>query len=385
MARLGRPGLTERQRQELWKRWRKGESLSDIARALGKQPGSIFGVLAAAGGISPAVRRRRRAELALADREEISRGLAAGMSAREIAARLFRAPSTISREIERNGGRERYRATAADNRAWDMARRPKECLLSRNATLRELVIDRLEEDWSPQQIAGWLAALRDRAGSRISHETIYRSLYVRARSALQRNLIDRLRTRRKFRRPKSNTTAGQARGQIVGAVSIRKRPPAVASRETPGHWEGDLLSGARNSHVVTLVERSSRYTLLVRVGGKDARTVGRALTLRVRRLPQGLFRSITWDRGTELARHRQFTEATGVPVYFCDASSPWQRGTNENTNGLLRQYFPRGVDLSNYTQRDLDLVAARLNRRPRKTLGYLAPRDAIIGAVAPTG
>jgi IS30 family transposase len=279
----------------------------------------------------------------------------------------------------------RYRAASADERAWNEARRPKACVLATNSELRQVVTEKLEQDWSPQQIAGWLAARKGRSGPRISHETIYRTLYVQARRALCRDLIDRLRTRRKFRKARNSTTAGQTRGQIVGAIPIRERPRDIESRETPGHWEGDLLAGARNSHVVTLVERTSRYTLLVRVRGKDARTVDRALTDRVRRLPEGLFKSITWDRGTELALHRRFTHATGVPVYFCDAKSPWQRGTNENTNGLLRQYFPPGVDLSGYSQHDLDLIAIRLNQRPRKILGYRAPRDAIIGAVAPTG
>lgn len=384
MTRVGRHGLTAQQRQELWTRWRKGQSLIDIARAVGKKAGSVFGVLAAAGGMSPRTRRRRTTELALREREEISRGLAEGFSIRAIALRLGRSPSTVSREIARNEGRRRYRATKADERAWKRARRPKACILSTDAPLRELVVEKLEQDWSPQQIAGWLAALETRSKMRISHETIYKTLYIQARGALRRDLIERLRTRRKFRRAKCSTTAGQTRGQIVGAVPICERPREIESRVVPGHWEGDLLSGAGNSHIVTLVERLSRYTLLVRVERKDARTVGRAITDAVMRLPAGLFKSITWDRGTELAAHQKFTKSTGVPVYFCDAQSPWQRGTNENTNGLLRQYFPNGLDLSAYTQRDLDLVAIRLNKRPRKTLGYLAPRDAIIGAVAPT-
>jgi IS30 family transposase len=358
--------------------------LSDIARALGKQAGSIFGVLATNGGISPRSRSRHTVSLTPSDREAISRGLVEGASARGIAVQIKRPPSTVSREIARNGGRSGYRATQADERAWEKARRPKTCLLSKNNQLRELVAAKLEEDWSPQQIAGWLAARGMPREMRISHETIYKTLYVRARGALRRELIGRLRTRRKFRKARRSTTAGQTRGQIVGAVSIRSRPAIVETRAVPGHWEGDLLSGARNSHVATLVERFSRYTLLVRVEGKAASLVCSALSKTVTSLPSGLFRSITWDRGTELAQHSRFSRETGVPIYFCDAKSPWQRGTNENTNGLLRQYFPDGVDLSGYTQRDLDLVAASLNRRPRRTLGYLAPRDRIIGAVAPT-
>ncbi len=316
------------------------------------------------------------------DREEISRSIPRGKSVRAIADRVERSPSTISREIERNGGRSKYRAARADERAWDQAKRPKDCLLLTNRRLGEFVATKLKADWSPQQISGWLAAFGSKR-MRISHETIYRSLYLQARGVLSRELLERLRTRRKMRRAKGNTTAGQTRGQIVGAVSIHDRPAAVETRLVPGHWEGDLLTGARNSHIATLVERYSRYVLLIRVEGKDSETVCRALTAKVTELPRGLFRSLTWDRGTELAFHKRFTQATGVPVYFCDPKSPWQRGTNENTNRLLRQYFPDGVDLSTYSQHDLDFIAVGLNRRPRKTLGYLSPRDRITGAVAP--
>jgi IS30 family transposase len=383
VARRGRPGLSIQQKQELWRRWRSGQTLSDIGRALGKHAGSVYGVLASTGGLTPARRTRGVTALTLDDREEISRGIAKGKSVRAIAERLERSPSTISREIKRNGGRSKYRAARADERAWDQAKRPKDCLLSTNTRLGEFVAAKLQADWSPQQISGWLAAFGSDKRMRISHETIYRSLYLQARGVLSRELLERLRTRRKMRRAKDNTTAGQTRGQIVGAVSIHDRPAEVETRLVPGHWEGDLLTGARNSHVATLVERYSRYVLLIRVESKDAETVGRALTAKVVELPRGLFRSITWDRGTELAFHKRFTEATGVRVYFCDPKSPWQRGTNENTNGLLRQYFPDGVDLSPYSQRDLDLIARGLNRRPRKTLGYLSPRDRITGAVAP--
>jgi IS30 family transposase len=321
--------------------------------------------------------------LTLDDREEISRGIAKGKSVRSMADGVERSPSTISREIERNGGRSKYRAALADERAWDQAKRPKDCLLLTNRRLGEFVAAKLQADWSPQQISGWLAAFGSDKRMRVSHETIYRSLYLQTRGVLSRELLERLRTRRKMRRAKGNTTAGQTRGQIVGAVSIHDRPAEVETRLVPGHWEGDLLTGARNSHILTLVERYSRYVILIRVEGKDAETVGVALTARVTKLPRGLFRSLTWDRGTELAFHKRFTQATGVRVYFCDPKSPWQRGTNENTNGLLRQYFPDGVDLSPYSQRDLDLIAIGLNQRPRKTLGYLSPRDRITGAVAP--
>ncbi|MGO9766761.1 MAG: IS30 family transposase [Myxococcaceae bacterium] len=382
MARRGRPGLSIQQKQELWRRWRSGQTLSEIGRALGKHAASVYGVLASNGGLSPARRKRSVKALTMDDREEISRSIARGKSVRAIADRVERSPSTISREIERNGGRSKYRAARADERAWDQAKRPKDCLLLTNRRLGEFVATKLKADWSPQQISGWLAAFGSKR-MRISHETIYRSLYLQARGVLSRELLERLRTRRKMRRAKGNTTAGQTRGQIVGAVSIHDRPAAVETRLVPGHWEGDLLTGARNSHIATLVERYSRYVLLIRVEGKDSETVCRALTAKVTELPRGLFRSLTWDRGTELAFHKRFTQATGVPVYFCDPKSPWQRGTNENTNRLLRQYFPDGVDLSTYSQHDLDFIAVGLNRRPRKTLGYLSPRDRITGAVAP--
>lgn len=385
MAQVGRPGLSIEQKAELWRRWRQGQSISDIGRALGKQAGSIYGMLAANGGLTPRARTRNSRALSLSEREEISRGLAEGESLRAIASRLKRAPSTVSREVARNKGRSRYRATRADGRAWAMARRPKACLLARNKRLRDFVAQKLQEDWSPEQISGWLAATDDGdAEMRVSHETIYRSLYMQARQVLRRELVARLRSRRTMRKGKHSTTAGQRRGQIIDAVSIRDRPAEIDTRAKPGHWEGDLITGAKNSYVATLVERYSRYVMLVRVPGKDTASVVGALIDKVNSLPRGLLFSLTWDRGTELAMHKRFTEQTGVPVYFCDPHSPWQRGTNENTNGLLRQYLPNGLKLSGYSQQDLDLIALRLNRRPRKTLGFLTPRDRIIGAVAPT-
>lgn len=385
MAQLGRPGLSAQQKRELWSRWRRGQSLSEIGRALGKQAGSIHGVLAASGGITPYARTRNPRALALGEREEISRGLAGGLSIRGIAARLQRTPSTVSREVARNGGRAKYRAALADDRAWAAAKRPKVCLLARNKALRRLVAEKLYEDWSPEQIAGWLAV---RSGNdvamRVSHETIYRSLYLQTRGVLRRELVAHLRSRRTMRRGKRSCTEGQQRGQIIGAVSIRDRPDEIDARAKPGHWEGDLITGAKNTHVATLVERYSRYLLLVRVNGKDTANVVGALIEKVKQLPQGLIRSLTWDRGTELAMHKSLTRETGVPVYFCDPKSPWQRGTNENTNGLLRQYLPSGLDLSTYSQHELDIIALRLNRRPRKTLGFISPRDRITGTVAAT-
>ena len=385
MAQRGRPGLSPEQKRELWSRWKAGESLSEIGRALGKQAGSIHGVVAANGGYVPAVRRRSPRVLTISEREEISRGLAEGASLRRIAGRLHRAPSSISREVARHGGRHRYRAARAEQRAWDRARRPKPCKLAAVPRLGELVAGKLGDDWSPEQISGWLA--RTYPGEhalQVSTETIYRSLFVQARGVLRKELTAHLRTRRTMRRSGQATRSGQGRGGIVDAVSIRERPAEASDRAVPGHWEGDLLAGSANTHIVTLVERQSRYVLLVKVDGKDTTTVVDALTAQVRTLPAKLQASLTWDRGMELADHRRFTVATDVAVYFCDPRSPWQRGTNENTNGLLRQYFPRQTDLSVHSQADLDAVAARLNTRPRKTLQYQTPAARLATAVAST-
>lgn len=377
--------MSDAQKREVWRRWKEGQSLSDIGRALGKVPGSIHGVVKANGGFVPAERKRADGALTLAEREEISRGLARGDSFRTIAERLGRAPSTVSREVGRHGGRAKYRAADADERAWDNARRPKPCLLQGNPQLRDLVAAKLAADWSPQQISGWLARRYGREdGMYVSHETIYRSLFIQARGVLQKELIAHLRRRHTMRRSKNATTAGQARGQIRDAISIRERPAEAEDRAVPGHWEGDLITGAKNSHIATLVERHSRYTVLVRVAGKDTVSVVSALTQQVRALPEGLMTSLTWDRGMELAEHKHFNIATDVQVYFADPKSPWQRGSNENTNGLLRQYFPKGIDLSGYTQADLDAVALKLNTRPRKTLDYETPADRLASAVAPT-
>ncbi|HET9602525.1 MAG TPA: IS30 family transposase [Acidimicrobiales bacterium] len=385
MAQRGRPGLSPEQKRELWSRWKAGESLSEIGRALGKQPGSIHGVVASNGGYVPAVRRRSARVLTITEREEISRGLAEGASLRRIAGRLHRAPSSISREVARHGGRHRYRAARAEQRAWDRARRPKPCKLAAVPRLRELVAGKLAEEWSPEQISGWLA--RTYPGEQdlqVSTETIYRSLFVQARGVLRKELTAHLRTRRTMRRSRQATRSGQGRGGIVDAVSIRERPAEASDRAVPGHWEGDLLAGSANTHIATLVERQSRYVLLVKVDGKDTTTVVDALTAQVQTLPAKLQASLTWDRGMELADHRRFTVATDVAVYFCDPRSPWQRGTNENTNGLLRQYFPRKTDLSVHSQADLDAVAARLNTRPRKTLQYETPAARLATAVAST-
>jgi IS30 family transposase len=385
MAQRGRPGLSPEQKRELWSRWKAGESLSEIGRALGKQPGSIHGVVASNGGYVPAVRRRSARVLTITEREEISRGLAEGASLRRIAGRLHRAPSSISREVARHGGRHRYRAARAEERAWDRARRPKPCKLAAVPRLGELVAGKLAEEWSPEQISGWLArTYPSEHALQVSTETIYRSLFVQARGVLRKELTAHLRTRRTMRRSRQATRSGQGRGGIVDAVSIRERPAEASDRAVPGHWEGDLLAGSANTHIATLVERQSRYVMLVKVDGKDTTTVVDALTAQVQTLPAKLQASLTWDRGMELADHRRFTVATDVAVYFCDPRSPWQRGTNENTNGLLRQYFPRQTDLSVHSQADLDAVAARLNTRPRKTLQYETPAARLATAVAST-
>ena len=386
MAQIGRPGLSAGKKDELWRRFQAGESFTTIARALGKPVGSIYGVVRMRGGITPPARRRAVCALTSADREAISRGISAGDSVRAMARSLGRAASTLSREIGRNGGCHRYRALDADARAWQYAKRPKRCRLAITAPLRITVDAKLRKNWSPAQIAGWLVMeYPDDPMMRVSHETIYRSLFVQARGVLKRELTAHLRTRRPIRRSKNATKAGQTRGQIVDAVSIAERPASIEDRAIPGHWEGDLLAGARNTHIATLVERTSRYVHLVRVAGKDTTSVVTALIREVRRLPVGLMASLTWDRGLEMAQHHRFAVATDVVVYFCDPKSPWQRGTNENTNGLLRQYFPDGTDLSVYTQRALNRIAQELNTRPRKTLGFRTPAAILAEGVAPTG
>jgi len=319
----------------------------------------------------------------LSEREEIALGLAAGASVRMLSRRLGRAPSTISREVRRHGGRGTYRASRADAAAWQAARRPQACRLAQQPRLRALVARRLAQCWSPEQIAGWLRQTYADPAMRVSHETIYRTLFVQSRGALRAALRAHLRRGAAFRRPRHPSADG--RGQIVDAVSIRARPAEVADRAVPGHWEGDLLAGTVRSCIGTLVERHSRYVLLVKLPTKETDTVVQALARTVRTLPRGLMRTLTWDRGTELAAHARFTVATDVQVYFCDPQSPWQRGSNENTNGLLRQYFPRGMDLSQVSQAQLNAVARELNTRPRKTLGYRTPASVLASIVATTG
>jgi len=385
MVKLGRPGLTDAQKTELWDRWQRGEFQSEIARVLGKFPASIFGVLRLHGGIRPATRRRSRLALTLGDRECISRGLAADRSLRDIARELGRAPSTISREVSRHGGRRRYRATLADEVAWDDAKRPKPCLLAQNTSLRDTVALKLAHDWSPQQVAGWLKrTYPDEPAMQVSHETIYRTLYIQARGVLRKELQKHLRTKRVFRQSRHGNL-GTMRSSIKDAVSISERPPEIEDRAVPGHWEGDLVAGSGNTHIATLVERQSRFTMLIKVGARDTQSVVSALADQILTLPLKLRQSLTWDRGSELAAHARLSMETDMKIYFCDPSSPWQRGTNENTNRLLRQYFPKKTNLGLYTQEQLNEIALKLNRRPRKTLRYLSPAEHFNQCVALTG
>jgi IS30 family transposase len=370
----------------MWERWQKGDSLQKIAQLFDRHHSAVQGILARTGGIRPAPRCRSKLALTLAEREEISRAVVAGQSMRAIARRLGRAPSTISRELRRNGGQDSYRASQADQAAWDRARRPKTCKLVANRALAHRVASKLRRQWSPQQIAGWLKrACPDDENSQVSHETIYRSLFIQARGALKKELLQHLRRTRGMRRSRHHTQKTDDHGRIVGAVSISERPATVEDRAVPGHWEGDLLFGSKNSQIATLVERQTRYVMLVRIDGKDTETVVNALIKHARKLPQELYKSLTWDRGKEMADHKRFTLTTDIKVYFCDPQNPWQRGSNENTNGLLRQYLPKGIDLSVYSQAKLNAVARRLNERPRKTLNYETPAERFHQSVASTG
>ncbi len=376
---------TETDKGLMWDRWEKGESLNSIARHFGRSHSSIQGILSRTGGIRPPRRKRSRRALTLAEREEISRGLATGQSLRSIAASLGRAPSTVSREVNRNGGRRRYRASKADEAAWDRAHRPKICKLVQNPALAHIVAEKLQLEWAPRQIAGWLKRMYpDDENSQVSHETIYLSLFIQARGALKKELIQYLRRPRAMRRSRHHTQKTKDHGRITNAVSIRERPAEAKDRAVPGHWEGDLLCGSNNSQIATLVERHTRYVMLVRVPSKDTKTVVNALIKQAHKLPRELYKSLTWDRGKEVADHQRFSLDTGIKVYFCDPQSPWQRGSNENTNGLLRQYFPKGMDLSNVHQNRLNAVARRLNERPRKTLQYRTPAERFAECVAST-
>ena len=371
------------QRAEIWDRWKAGESMSSIGRRFDRESSSVFSVLSPTGGIRPPDRRRATGALSLAEREEISRGLSICRSLRQIALSLGRAPSTISREVRRNGGAEGYRATRSDQAAWDRARRPKRCKLACRPALARTVSAKLRRNWSPEQIAGWLKRTwPGEPHNQVSHETIYRSLFIQTRGVLKKELLDHLRARRTIRRSRHASLKRQGLGQIKDAVSISERPAAVGDRAVPGHWEGDLIGGSKNSYVATLVERHSRYVMLVKVANKDTESVVTALIKQSKKLPGELYRSLTWDRGPELSGHKRLAMASDVEVYFCDPRSPWQRGSNENTNRLLRQYLPHGTDLSQHSQAQLSAIARQLNERPRKTLLYRTPAETFAECVA---
>jgi IS30 family transposase len=378
--------LTDDEIAELWDRYMRGETSNALARRFGKSSASMSRRIQASGGIRPTIPTRSARHLTLEEREEISRGLASGHSYRQIGRSLRRSPSTISREVATNGGRARYRATRADRAAVQRRRRPKPCKLAATPRLRQLVETKLEQKWSPEQIDGWLKrTYPDEAELQVSHETIYRSLFIQSRGALKRELTGHLRTQRQTRRPgNGNRGRGSGRGQLTNMVHISQRPAEVADRAIPGHWEGDLILGKGMSAIGTLVERSTRFLVLVHLEGIKSEQVVAALRQQVVTLPEQLWRSLTWDQGKEMALHANFTVDTGIQIYFCDPKSPWQRGTNENTNGLLRQYFPKRSDLKPYSQFDLDIVAAELNGRPRKTLEFMTPSEKFAEAVAAT-
>ena len=386
MSRKPRIHYTETDKALMWDRWRKGDSLETIARLFDRTHGSVAGILRRTGGIRPPKRTRSRRTLSLAEREEISRGVVAGQSLRSIAASLKRAPSTVSREINRNGGRQQYRANLADQAAWDRSHRPKTCKLIQNPALARIVANQLQLQWSPRQIAGWLKrTYPDDETYQVSHETIYRSLFIQARGALKKQLQDYLRSKRHIRRARTSTLKDDGLGGIPGAVSIRERPATIDDRAIPGHWEGDLIEGSRKTCVATLVERHSRYVMLAKIDKKDSATVIEALIKQARKLPTELYKSLTWDRGTEMTGHQRFTLETDIKVYICDPQSPWQRGSNENTNRLLRDYLPKYTDLSIYSQAQLNAIARELNERPRKTLDYENPAARFNACVASTG
>ena len=377
---------TETDKALMWDRWEEGESLNSIAGLFDRHHSAIQGILSRTGGIRPSQRTRSQRALTLAEREEISRGVVGGQSLRSIAASLGRAPSTVCREINRNDGRRHYRANKAEQAAWDRAHRPKSCKLVQNRALARIVAKKLQLQWSPRQIAGWLKRTHpDDETYQVSHETIYRTLFIQARGALKKELLQHLRKTRAMRRSRHHTQKTADHGRITDAVSIRERPADVEDRAVPGHWEGDLLFGSNNSQIATLVERHTRYVMLARVKSKDTKTIIDALIKQARKLPRELYKSLTWDRGKEMAEHKRFSLATGINVYFCDPQSPWQRGSNENTNGLLRQYFPKGMDLSDVHQNRLNAVARRLNERPRETLQFYSPAEKFNECVASTG
>ena len=378
--------LTDDEVAELWDRYSRGETSNALARRFGKSSASMSLRIQKSGGIRPTIPKRAARHLTLEDREEISRGLASGHSYRQIGRLLRRPASTISREVAANGGRADYRATHAEREAVKRRTRPKTCKLAASPRLAGLVEAKLAQKWSPEQIDGWLKrSYPDQVELQVSHETIYRTLYVQSRGALKRELTGHLRTRRKTRRPgRGNRQRTSGSGNLVGMVNISERPAEAEDRAIPGHWEGDLILGKGMSAIGTLVERSTRFVLLIHLERIKSEHVVGELTRHIQTLPDQLRRTVTWDQGKEMALHANFTIDTGIQIYFCDPKSPWQRGTNENTNGLLRQYFPKRTDLKPYSQEDLDTIAAELNGRPRKTLQFMTPSEKFAEAVATT-
>lgn len=377
---------TPEQKAIIWDKYKQGDSLHEIARMFDRYHSSIMPTIYQTGGFRPPVRKRHRLSLSLDEREEISRGLAEKCSIREIAKKISRAPSTVSREIRRHGGLTNYRAAKADKKAWDNALRPKACKLSQNPTLCKIIAEKMHRGWSPEQIAGWLKRnYPDAQKMNVSHETIYKALFIQTRGALKKELQQYLRSRRTVRKSRTTSLKGKGLGSIPNAVPISERPSTVADRAIPGHWEGDLIQGSKNSYIVTLVERHSRYVMLAKISDNKTATVIAALIKQAQQLPSELYKTLTWDRGVEMTNHAVFTVATDIQVYFCDPQSPWQRGSNENTNRLLRQYFPKGTDLSVHSQQRLNSIARQLNERPRKTLGYESPAERFNQCVASTG
>ena len=376
--------FTPDEKELIFNLWKQGTGFSDIGKILDAAPGTVFTALRESGGIKPEPRTRNPKHLTAAEREEIRVVLSANMSIRAIAKMLDRSPSTISREIARNRGRRYYKAIDADNRAKRMSKRPKPGKLELNEELRQLVMAKLELKWSPEQISGWLSVEFARCNKmQISHETIYKSIYVRAKGVIHHAYSQYLRRNRPMRHSRHHRRSGdRSFTKIVSGVSIHERSKNIENRKSLGHWEGDLVSGSNNTHIATLVDRKSRFTIILKLAGKDAESVYAALLSTFKKMPVEYRKSLTWDRGMELAKHAELTKEVGIPVYFCDPQSPWQRGTNENTNSLIRQYFPKKTDLSVHSQEKLNVVACQLNERPRKTLKFKSPSHMIDLGVA---
>ncbi len=385
MKRRPRIIYTAQQRALMWERYQKGSSLNDIARLFERHHSSVSRIIGEHGGIRPTDKKRAKNHLTLDEREEISRGISASLSMRAIACKLNRPPSTVCREVNRNGGYKQYRAVNADKAAWERAKRPKTCKLITNKKLAFFVAQKLKCAWSPQQIAGWLRRQNPSDDNfQVSHETIYKTLYIQTRGALKKELQKCLRSKRIMRYSRHATLKNKGLGKISDGLTISERPESVEERLVVGHWEGDLIKGCNNSYIATLVERHSRYVMLVRVDDSKTQTVIKALIKNAKKLPINMYKSLTWDRGYEITNHKDFTKATKIPVYLCDPYSPWQRGSNENTNRLIRQYFPKGTDLSTHSQQKLSSVARKLNERPRKVLEYETPAEKFNLCVAST-